>query len=111
MYLQPYYEHPSRNSRALFKDSGVFELFFNSRSDVRINSSESQKLIGKELQYLLRCDKYLCVVEPTAGSTRKSDFIFNTQFYCRLETLPSPEIMSEIPNLIKKCTVYPDFSE
>lgn len=110
-YPQGFKEHPSRDSRAVYKDNGVFEFHFNSRTDVRINTSQTRRLIGRELKTLLGCNKYICVVEPAVGSTRKDDMVFNTQFYCKLEKLPTPEMMSEIPNLIKNNTIALDFSE
>lgn len=95
-----YYERPFKESMifrsvGIFDDRGVLEVYFHHKSDFPANVKATEAEVGNRLKRLFGCDRFICSVSQTVPMLRVS-------FYCRLGSLPSKEVMDEVPERISE---------
>lgn len=100
-YERDFTEQALRKSKATVDERGVFELYFNFRTPAPINAVQSRQAISRKLKRLLGITMFICCVSPSQSVKGGGYFCSNVQFYCRMRSLPRPEIMEAIPNVVE----------
>ena len=93
-YNRPFKESGVKRSMASVDDRGVMEIYFNTKPGVFVNESASGKEIGRALKSEFGVDRFICDVKADGDSYAR------VGFYCRVESVPDPEVMEKVPSVI-----------
>ena len=92
----------ARYSLATYQDEhGLFEVYAFFNSGKKVNETEIETALGKDLKELFNAGKYICVVENGTGKRIDRQFI-RVEFYARCQR-PDPEVVGMLKDTIHQC--------
>lgn len=89
------YSHPT----AKYTKEGVFSFIYRRNCPLA-----DRKMLVNGLRQILPFKKNITVIDHKAGAT-------TIEFYCKLETLPSVEIMEKVEKFLQTGKYFIDFNE
>jgi hypothetical protein len=98
-FKRPFRESDLLTSRATI-ERGVMEVYYHFKTQDRIDTRATAKVMGRSLAKLFRVPKYITSVDCKAG-------MVTAAFYCRCseDDRPSNEVMGRAPEIIESSKV------
>ena len=99
-----YYERPFQengifvSAATVPEDTNVLEIYYHLKTDMFLNIRATEREMGRALKALFGCGKYICRVEHSMP-------LATVSFYTKVEEVPEPWKMEEVPEVIGRSLV------
>lgn len=98
-YEQPFKENEVLRSAATVpEDTNVLEIYYHVKREEYMDIRATERRMGRALKELIGCGRYICKVDYRVP-------LVTVGFYSKVEELPSPEKMEEVPAVINDSLV------
>ena len=99
-YPRPFFERNDRSSRLTYNpETGIGELYLNSKAIYPADLRKSEIRIGKLLQKRLNATRYICRVKGNQKTRGEDTFNINTEFHFASKSIP--DNIQDIPSLVE----------